>query len=121
MTAQAEVQRSRPLGSTLIRIFREQPIMPLLGLLVVLVAAFAVLNPRADFSGYLAAQMRTAIPLAILAGCQTLTMLTGGIDLSVATMASMAGFVAATLVTPARTACGLPSSSRSPLAAVVGP
>ncbi len=34
-----------------------------------------------------------AVPLAILAGCQTLTMLTGGIDLSVGAVASMAGFV----------------------------
>ena len=42
--------------------------------------------------------MRTAVPLAILAGCQTLTMLTGGIDLSVGAVASMAGFVVATLV-----------------------
>ncbi len=38
------------------------------------------------------------MPLAILAGCQTLTMLTGGIDLSVGAIASMAGFVTATLV-----------------------
>jgi ribose transport system permease protein len=36
--------------------------------------------------------------LAILAGCQTLTMLTGGIDLSVGAVASMAGFVVASLV-----------------------
>ena len=42
--------------------------------------------------------VRAAIPLAILAGCQTLTMLTGGIDLSVGAVASMAGFVVATLV-----------------------
>ena len=42
--------------------------------------------------------MRAAVPLAILAGCQTLTMLTGGIDLSVGAVASMAGFVTATLV-----------------------
>ena len=35
--------------------------------------------------------------LAILAGCQTLTMLTGGIDLSVGAVASMSGFVVATL------------------------
>lgn len=42
--------------------------------------------------------VRTAIPLAILAGCQTLTMLTGGIDLSVGAIASMAGFVTATLI-----------------------
>ena len=41
---------------------------------------------------------RAAVPLAILAGCQTLAMLTGGIDLSVGAVASMAGFVVATLV-----------------------
>jgi ribose transport system permease protein len=42
--------------------------------------------------------LRAAIPLAILAGCQTLAMLTGGIDLSVGAVASMAAFVMATLV-----------------------
>ena len=42
--------------------------------------------------------LRAAVPLAILAGCQTLTMLTGGIDLSVGAVASMTGFVVATLV-----------------------
>ena len=42
--------------------------------------------------------MRTAIPLAILAGCQVLTMLTGGIDLSVGSVASMSGFLVASLV-----------------------
>ena len=45
-----------------------------------------------------ASSLRAAVPLAILAGCQTLTMLTGGIDLSVGAVASMAGFVVATLV-----------------------
>ncbi len=42
--------------------------------------------------------LRTAVPLAILAGCQVLTMLTGGIDLSVGAVASMSGFLVATLV-----------------------
>ncbi len=43
--------------------------------------------------------LRTAIPLAILAGCQILTtFLTGGIDLSVGAVASMSGFLVATLV-----------------------
>ena len=42
--------------------------------------------------------LRTAVPLAILAGCQMLTMLTGGIDLSVGSVASMSGFLVATLV-----------------------
>ena len=40
--------------------------------------------------------MRFATPLAILAACQTLVMLTGGIDLSVATVASMTAYLAAT-------------------------
>jgi ribose transport system permease protein len=42
--------------------------------------------------------LQAAVPLAILAGCQTLTMLTGGIDLSVGAVASMAGFVTATFI-----------------------
>lgn len=99
MTVRAEVRRPESITAAVSRVFRDQPLLPLLVLLVVLVAAFAVLNPRANFSGYLAATMRTAIPLAILAGCQTLAMLTGGIDLSVAATASMAGFVAASLYT----------------------
>ena len=40
--------------------------------------------------------MKFAIPLALLAGCQTMTMLTGGIDLSVGTVATMAAFIVAT-------------------------
>jgi ribose transport system permease protein len=48
-----------------------------------------------DWAGVM---IRAAVPLAILAGCQTLTMLTGGIDLSVGAVASMSGFVVATLV-----------------------
>ncbi len=40
--------------------------------------------------------LRAAVPLAILAACQTLTMLTGGIDLSVGAVASMAAFIMAT-------------------------
>ena len=51
--------------------------------------------------------LRTAIPLAILAGCQTLTMLTGGIDLSVGAVASMSGFVVATFVSGPGTPAGI--------------
>jgi len=40
----------------------------------------------ADWAGV---TLRAAVPLAILAGCQTLTMLTGGIDLSVGAIGSM--------------------------------
>ena len=80
------------------RLLREQPIIPLSFILLVLVIAYAIARPgvvNADWAGVI---IRAAVPLAILAGCQTLTMLTGGIDLSVGAVASMAGFVVATLV-----------------------
>lgn len=99
MTAQTEARRSPPAMATLARVFREQPLLPLLALLAALMAVFLITNPAANLSSYLAATMRSAIPLAILAGCQTLVMLTGGIDLSIAATASMAGFVAASLYT----------------------
>jgi ribose transport system permease protein len=98
MTAQVQASR-QPISATIARVFRDQPLIPLLIVLAALVAAFAIVNPDANFTGFIAAQVRTAIPLAILAGCQTLAMLTGGIDLSVAATASMAGFVAASLYT----------------------
>jgi ribose transport system permease protein len=80
-----------------LRVFRDRPILPLLILLAILVVAFIVLNPRANVTDWMGATLRSAVPLAILAGCQTLVMLTGGIDLSVASTASMAAFVAASL------------------------
>ena len=79
-------------------LFRDRPIIPLLGLLAILVILRELARPgvfSADFAG---TTLRAAVPLAILAGCQTLTMLTGGIDLSVGAVASMTGFVVATLV-----------------------
>jgi ribose transport system permease protein len=80
------------------RLFRERPIIPLLVLLAVLVVLSELARPgivRASWAGVI---LQAAVPLAILAGCQTLTMLTGGIDLSVGAVASMAGFVVATLI-----------------------
>jgi ribose transport system permease protein len=79
-------------------LFRDRPIIPLLGLLAILVILRELARPgvfSADFTGTV---LRAAVPLAILAGCQTLTMLTGGIDLSVGAVASMSGFVVATVV-----------------------
>jgi ribose transport system permease protein len=81
--------------------FSERPLVPLLLLLALLAVLFALLNPRANLDDWVATSIRAAIPLAIIAGAQTITMLTGGIDLSVSATASMAGFVAASLYTPA--------------------
>jgi ribose transport system permease protein len=57
-----------------------------------------VIRPGTVSPNWAGVMARTAIPLAILAGCQTMTMLTGGIDLSVGAVASMSGFLVATLV-----------------------
>jgi ribose transport system permease protein len=57
-----------------------------------------VVDPGIVSPGWANIIVRTTVPLAILAGCQTITMLTGGIDLSVGAVASMTGFVTATLV-----------------------
>ena len=64
--------------------------MPLIVLLVVLVVVLQILRPGIVNERWIANTIKFAIPLAILAGCQTMTMLTGGIDLSVGTVATMA-------------------------------
>jgi ribose transport system permease protein len=80
------------------RLFRDRPLIPLIGLLVVLVVLSELARPGVVGAEWAGIMLQAAVPLAILAGCQTLTMLTGGIDLSVGAVASMAGFVTATLV-----------------------
>jgi ribose transport system permease protein len=80
------------------RLFRDRPIVPLMGLLAILVLAIEAADPGIISPEWTGVIVRASIPLAILAGCQTLTMLTGWIDLSVAAIGSMAGFVTATLV-----------------------
>jgi ribose transport system permease protein len=79
------------------RLFRDRPIVPLTGLLVLLVIVFAILSPGSMGPQFIGITLQAAIPLALLAACQTLAMLTGGIDLSVGAVASAAGFVVATL------------------------
>ena len=81
------------------RLFRERPVVPLLALLALLVILSQLARPGIVSPGWIGVIVRASVPLAILAGCQTLTMLTGGIDLSVGAVASMSGFVVATFVT----------------------
>jgi ribose transport system permease protein len=79
------------------RTIRDRPLIPLSLLLLLLVAALQVANPGMVNANWVATTIRSAIPLAILAACQTLAMLTGGIDLSVGAIASMAAYLMATL------------------------
>ena len=67
-------------------------------LLALLVLVLQIVQPGIVTATWVSSTMRFAIPLAIIAACQTLTMLTGGIDLSVAVVASMTAYVMATLV-----------------------
>jgi ribose transport system permease protein len=78
-------------------LFRDRPIIPLFVLLGLLVVLFE-LGPSSVNLPWAGGVFRAAVPLAILAGCQTLAMLTGGIDLSVGAIASAAAFLVATLV-----------------------
>jgi ribose transport system permease protein len=80
------------------RLLRDRPVVPLTGLLIILVIALQIANPGMVTVSWAGVILRQSVPLAILAGCQTLAMLTGGIDLSVAAIASMSGFVTATFV-----------------------
>ncbi len=81
-------------------LFRDRPLIPLIALLAILVAILGLVKPDIIQPGWVGVTLRAAIPLAILGACQTLTFLTGGIDLSVGAVASMSGFVVATLVGP---------------------
>jgi ribose transport system permease protein len=81
------------------RIVRDRPLIPLIALLLVLVVVLELLRPGIVNERWIANSIKFAIPLAILAACQTLTMLTGGIDLSVGIVATMSAFVMATQVT----------------------
>ena len=93
----AEAARSAPSGgASARRLLRDQPVIPLTILLVGLVILQLVLQPSLDLPSWAANTVRVAIPLAILAASQTLTMLTGGIDLSVAFVASMTAYLMAT-------------------------
>ena len=97
MSAAAQSRSWMSLSGTR-RLFRESPVIPLLGLLALLVLANHIVRPGIVTADWIGVIIRATIPLAIIAGCQTLTMLTGGIDLSVGAVASMAGFVVASLV-----------------------
>lgn len=78
------------------RFVADYPLAPLLALLILLVLTLELLRPGIVNERWIANTVKFAIPLALLAGSQTLTMLTGGIDLSVATVATMAAFIVST-------------------------
>ena len=87
-----------PLHRRIKRFMSDRPLVPLLILLVLLVLVLQILRPGIINERWIANTIKFAIPLALLAGSQTMTMLTGGIDLSVGTVATMSAFIMATQV-----------------------
>jgi ribose transport system permease protein len=84
-----------PIGRRIKRFMSDYPLVPLVILLILLIVVLQILRPGIVNERWIANTVKFAIPLAILAGCQTMTMLTGGIDLSVSTVATMAAFIMA--------------------------
>ena len=72
-------------------------LIPLILLLFGLIVALEFMQPGIVSIRWLGNTVRFAIPLAMLAACQTATMLTGGIDLSAGTVATFTAFITATL------------------------
>jgi len=92
------------------RFLRDNPVVPLLAFLLLLIAILEIMRPgivmpfRAGRDGVISTfwvgnLIKFAIPLAMLAACQVLTMLTAGIDLSAGIVATVSAFVCATLST----------------------
>jgi ribose transport system permease protein len=88
------------------RYLADHPNLILIGVLVALVIVTGVVKPTFFSLDQLRNTLLIAAPLAILAGGQTLCMLTGGIDLSVTMTANAAAYVAAN------------QSGRGPVAAI---
>lgn len=98
MTHTATATEPVSLGRRIRRFMSDYPLVPLIVLLIALVLVLQILRPGIVNERWIANTVKFAIPLAILAGCQTMTMLTGGIDLSVGTVATMSAFIMATQV-----------------------
>jgi ribose transport system permease protein len=106
-TQPAADSRSPSVVASFRRLMRDYPIIPLLFILTVLVATLEILQPGIVVSEdgllglndrWISNTVKFAVPLAILAGAQTMTMITGGIDLSVGVVATMVAFVMSTQV-----------------------
>ena len=90
------------------RYLKDNPVVPLLLFLFLLIALLEIMRPGI-VTPYRAGRdeivsmfwvgnlIKFAIPLAMLATCQVLTMLTAGIDLSAGIVATVAAFICATL------------------------
>jgi ribose transport system permease protein len=83
-------------GGGLVSLLRTRTIVALILLLLVLVAGIQVARPGTVNPIWISNMLLFAAPLGIVAAGQTLVMLTGGIDLSVASVATASAYLMAT-------------------------
>lgn len=95
-TDQAEVETT-PVHVRIGRFMGDHPVIPLIILLCGLVAVLEIMRPGILSPFWFGNTIKFAIPLAMLAACQMLTMLTAGIDLSAAVVATVSAFVVASI------------------------
>src|SRR5207302_7131809 len=95
MSAPAASMRPNRLGAMQNQL-SERPALVLVAVLLLLVVAIDVIRPGTVGPTWVANTILFAAPLGIVAAGQTLVMLTGGIDLSVAASITAAAYVAAT-------------------------
>ena len=80
------------------RFLGRYPVVTLILLLIALIGLLQIISPGIVNQRWLGNTVKFAIPLAMLAACQTMTMYTGGIDLSAGVAATISAFVMATQV-----------------------
>src|SRR6266550_8790949 len=78
-----------------VRLVQEHSILVLIGLLVALTGLIEIIRPGAVNASGVSNILEFAAPLGILAAGQTLVVITGGIDLSVANVATAAAYIMA--------------------------
>jgi ribose transport system permease protein len=81
----------RPFSKT----FQRHPLLMLGGIWIVLIIVTGIVQPNYISFGGMRNMVLIAAPLGIMAGAQTILMLTGGIDLSVGMIATAAAYFAA--------------------------
>jgi ribose transport system permease protein len=95
MSVAAKPAEPRAAAARAGRLLVDQPLIMLVVLLGLLLAACEITSPGYLSGDQVGTILRFAAPLAILAAGQTLVMLTGGIDLSVANTATAAAYIMA--------------------------
>lgn len=90
MSAAGTAVRTRPGFAALLR---ERSIFVQVLLLLALVGSIAAIRPGTITADWISDTLLFAVPLGLMAGGQTLLLLTGGIDLSVASVATSAAYV----------------------------